>query len=147
MNVKNKTDKKYDKNNLVKTCYCGSKNFLLENGSGPHYLEQKCTDCGKTLKFIGKNKKNPNRNNTSDYNINQVSVVKRQNIYEENQKCFFCGRTKDMLGRNETLELDHITPFNSGGEDRPENIQILCTACHKLKHHCRTYMNIHFKSK
>ena len=48
-------------------------------------------------------------------------------------KCFFCNRSEKELGNEEHLEKEHIIQLVEGGEDRLENLQILCTACHKLK--------------
>ncbi|MFK0294488.1 HNH endonuclease [Streptomyces sp. NPDC090442] len=31
------------------------------------------------------------------------------------------------------VDVDHITPLSQGGEDVPDNVQILCRPCHKLK--------------
>jgi 5-methylcytosine-specific restriction endonuclease McrA len=32
-----------------------------------------------------------------------------------------------------SLEIDHVVPRASGGDNAPENLQVLCTACNKAK--------------
>lgn len=32
-----------------------------------------------------------------------------------------------------TYEIDHIVPLHKGGSNAPENLQLLCCACHRLK--------------
>jgi 5-methylcytosine-specific restriction endonuclease McrA len=57
--------------------------------------------------------------------------------------CFFCGRIKEELGVNETLTGDHIQKLVCGGKDEVKNKQVLCSACHKLKHWSDTYITAH----
>ena len=53
-------------------------------------------------------------------------------------------KAKTRLGTHETLEIHHKIEINDGGQDIKENILVVCTHCHKLIHHVRTYMNDHF---
>ena len=39
--------------------------------------------------------------------------------------CNYCGDTAN--------EVDHVIELASGGEDSIENLQVLCSACHKVK--------------
>lgn len=57
--------------------------------------------------------------------------------------CFFCGRKREELGTNEVLTIDHILPLSEGGDDQRYNMQILCSACHKLKNWNNTYITKH----
>ena len=63
------------------------------------------------------------------------------------EMCFFCLRNRNELGAKETLTIDHIQELDKGGEDQVWNMQILCSACHKLKNWARLYMNWHFKKE
>jgi hypothetical protein len=44
------------------------------------------------------------------------------------------------------LTSHHVQEINEGGPDVPENIWVLCSSCHRLVHHQRTYLNEHVKS-
>ena len=44
----------------------------------------------------------------------------------DDYKCVFCGTHQD-------LELDHIVPFNKGGDDEISNLQLLCKRCNISK--------------
>lgn len=57
--------------------------------------------------------------------------------------CQLCMRSRERLGINETLVPHHIKEIQDDGEDVPENIWVVCTACHSLIHHQRTYLNNH----
>lgn len=59
--------------------------------------------------------------------------------------CQMCMRNKDFLGKGERLEVHHVLPVNENGEDTPDNIWIVCTACHRLIHHQRIYLHEHQK--
>jgi len=63
----------------------------------------------------------------------------------EKEFCFFCGRTQEKLGFNETLTIDHIQPLRQSNKDEVENLQILCSACHKLRHWAELYTNKHMQ--
>jgi len=126
---------------MKRTNCCNALTVTEKTPQKVHYAQEKCEQCGKHLKWIS----NPESNNTQStkYTIEQVLQVKRQ----KRRACFFCRRTEDQLGNNQTLELDHITEKQNGGEDRAENLQILCTACHKLKNHQRLYHNFHIHGR
>ena len=51
----------------------------------------------------------------------------------------------DQLGVNETMTRDHIFELVDGGKDELENLQILCSACHKLKLWVKTYITTHLQ--
>ena len=46
------------------------------------------------------------------------------------EKCEQCGSRGDFRG----LSGHHIKHRSQGGEDTPENLQILCGKCHSLEH-------------
>jgi 5-methylcytosine-specific restriction endonuclease McrA len=119
------------------------KEQLVETPETIHYGKNVCPGCKAFVSWA----KNPNnegkRTRTSTVNLNSVRLFHKQ----KEPRCFFCLRIKDELGAHETLTLDHIEELDKGGEDRVENLQILCTACHKLKNWARLYMNWHFKEK
>ena len=48
---------------------------------------------------------------------------------EQQEKCIYCGNKLSI----EYFELDHIEPTARGGEDRFDNLQLLCSPCNKRK--------------
>jgi len=80
------------------------------------------------------------RSKTSSHNID--SIMKHHN-YLTKPFCFFCLKNEQQLGICETLTRDHIQELDKGGLDNIDNLQILCTACHKLKNWARLYTNWH----
>lgn len=41
---------------------------------------------------------------------------------------------KHKLNKSEPREFDHIYPFAQGGSSGPENVQVLCMNCNRVKH-------------
>lgn len=127
----------------MKKCkWCDSLNTkFTETPNLIHYGRWDCLDCKRWIEWVT----NPNnegvRNKTSKYKINQVL-----SFYNKKEGfCFFCLRNKDQLGEKETLTLDHIEELSKNGKDELNNLQILCSACHKLKNWMRLYINWHIK--
>jgi len=56
-------------------------------------------------------------------------------IFQRDQgKCGECKKTVSRYwSRGELWQADHIIPIADGGTNHPDNIQTLCTACHKVK--------------
>lgn len=120
-----------------------------------HYARIDCSSCG----FISwaRNPESPRNKGTQKLRVGKKSVQEVCTFHgfvsdtmennEENIFCFFCLRTKNQLGKCETLTVDHIQELNEGGKDVVENMQVLCSACHKLKNWCRLYMNWHLKKE
>src|SRR5690606_12306441 len=50
-------------------------------------------------------------------------IVER--IRERDHNCRSCGRVSGPF------EIHHITPIAEGGDDRPDNLRLLCTRCHR----------------
>ncbi|MBR9701823.1 HNH endonuclease [Candidatus Pacearchaeota archaeon] len=65
--------------------------------------------------YKGKRKKG------SYYNLNNIA-----DFYKKEIACFYCNSTDD-------LERDHVRPLWAGGNDKLENLQILCRICHQQK--------------
>lgn len=53
-------------------------------------------------------------------------------VFERSEgKCAICGNL--IVGRLCPAQCDHIKPLIAGGENRENNLQTLCTPCHKAK--------------
>ncbi len=127
-----------------KCLWCGSK--YVEFKLTPqltHYGRVDCPLCKKFSHWV----KNPNKANvrTSTSKLSITKILEFHNIKDE--VCFFCLRKRDQLGVCETLTIDHIIELDKGGLDEIGNLQILCTACHKLKNWMRLYNNWHVNNE
>lgn len=98
----------------------------------PHAGELRCPVCDCHLKWQPKpqneNKRDRNKHTPASLGIDF---------------CQLCMRPKDRLGKHEVLLPHHIIEVQYGGIDDPENIWVVCSACHALIHHQRTYLNSH----
>jgi hypothetical protein len=104
----------------------------------PHYAKE-VDDQGHFLKWVAK-PWGDERTKSTSHTIKQVLAFHNQ----EEERCFFCRRSREQLGDYETLTLDHIAEIGKEkGKDEVANLQVLCTACHKLKNWLRLYMNWH----
>jgi len=114
---------------------------LILRPDTPHYAEIRCTDCNKFLGWQPAPNPEGIRKESTKYDLQKIMQHKK---YSQDPFCFFCGRTKEQLGQNETLTIDHIVPIRDNGENDVVNLQILCSACHKLRHWTELYMNKHY---
>ena len=54
----------------------------------------------------------------------------RREIYNKsNRKCNHCKKAIELSG----MEIDHIKPLASGGDNSYDNLQVLCKPCHFVK--------------
>ena len=122
---------------------CGNEGIFTICGPNTiHYGRIDCPLCRKWICFVPKPGTEEIRKETSSFTISGVVYSHKM----QKEFCFFCLRDKDQLGTNEVLTLDHIQELSKGGKDELENLQILCTACHKLKNWARLYMNWHLNN-
>lgn len=129
--------------NITKCKYCGSENIKFQlTPNTIHYGKYYCGHCERFL-YWAKNPESPRNNNTR---VNKKTIKEICNFHNFKEEfCFFCLRKREELGDKETLTIDHIKELEEGGEDQLWNMQILCSACHKLKNWARLYMNWHFQ--
>jgi len=124
--------------------YCGSENLKFQlTPNTIHYGKWFCGHCNRFSHWA----KNPDsqRNNSR---VNKKTIKEICDFHKFSEEfCFFCLRKREQLGEKETLTIDHIQEIDKGGENQVWNMQILCSACHKLKNWCRLYMNWQFKKE
>ena len=113
---------------------CGADVEVVEKilGEGPHYSKIECAECGKYLAF-GKKPANEGKRGKNKHTPESLSI----------SHCQMCQRDENRLGSRGVLEVHHVEEIQDGGADIPENIWVICTSCHKLIHHQRTYLNQH----
>jgi len=106
-----------------------------------HYARLDCVRCNKFIKWLKSPENADKRTSTSKYSIRKILSFHNM----EKEICFFCPRNKEQLGECETMTIDHINELSDGGVDELGNLQILCSACHKMKNWMRLYVNKHLK--
>jgi len=104
-----------------------------------HYGRQDCQHCGRFCSWV----RNPDLPVNARGNKKSPKKVCDFHGIVGDEICFFCLRERDQLGIKETLTVDHIQEIDKGGKDVIENMQVLCSACHKLKNWMRLYNNWH----
>jgi len=119
---------------------CGGNLLFSLTPTLTHYGRLDCYHCNKWIKWI-KNPETPERTRNKTSVLDIQTVLKHHNFNGE--FCFFCLRKREQLGIKETLTLDHVQELSKGGKDEIENLQVLCSACHKLKNWSRLYLNWH----
>lgn len=125
---------------MIDKCkWCNSEKLSFEKTpQGVHHGKMTCRHCGRFCYWV-KNPEKPKSNRKNKQSVKEV--CKFHSI--ENEICFFCLRERKQLGLSETLTVDHIQEISKGGLDILENLQVLCSACHKLKNWSRLYLNWH----
>lgn len=127
---------------MIKCVHCGSENVkIIETPNMIHFGKLECQDCNRFNKWIIKPKNEGIRTKTSKCEISDILNFHKM----EKEFCFFCLRTRKQLGFSETLTIDHIEELDKGGDNGIENLQILCSSCHKLKNWTRLYINWHLE--
>lgn len=124
--------------------FCNKCGGLLILTKTPHSVHYGRLDCRMCFKFHGF-ARNPDSNRfESKRTGNHADIDKVKDYHNMTIPiCFLCLRKKEQLGHSETLTIDHIQELDKGGSDEVWNMQILCSACHKLKNWARLYINWH----
>lgn len=129
---------------------CQSPLMIIHGNYGPHYGKIMCQKCG--FKGWARNPESPKIGTTAEQRIGKRSVMDVCNFHNFTEEfCFCCLRKKEELGICETLTVDHIKELSLAkkGEnlDVITNMQVLCSACHKMKNWLRLYLNWHINKK
>ena len=113
------------------SCYSTSHRNLIGQWPGGHHGKIVCRDCNRFIKWSPK----PDQVKSKRPSIQKKLVSRDSKGY-----CEICLVLSDRLPGPQTLEAHHVVPVEMGGGDEPENIQIVCTSCHRWIHHQRTYL-------
>lgn len=112
---------------------------ILGPHPGGHYSKILCADCN-AFKYWGK-KPDSEKPKSPRAEVSKTLVQQYSRGF-----CEICLRPSVELPLPETLEGHHVIPVTEQGTDDRENIQIVCTACHRWIHHQRTYLG-HYHRK
>ncbi len=100
--------------------------------TGVHHAKVCCAACRRMLRWLPKPDSDPTKYRRPQQHRDLV------NAYGEGF-CEMCLRSSAELPKGQTLEAQHVREYQHGGENSRENIWIVCTACHRMIHHIRTY--------
>ena len=109
---------------------CDHEEMIRDYGPHPggHYCKVTCGKCRRFIKWEGKPKEKKSRKGQAEL---------RNRFCKD--YCEMCLSMKEDLVLPDTLEIHHVLEVQHGGSDDPENLQTLCTGCHKMVHWRRTY--------
>lgn len=118
--------------------FCGCQHGWVKPTKTKHFAEIICAngDCAKHLGWMPKPK------GSNKKRVDTKGLVKR---YSPGY-CQMCLRREYELPRSEALEAHLVLPKSEGGNEDQSNIWIVCSKCHSLIHHERTYLG-HYKSQ
>lgn len=115
---------------------CNEENYshahLINDHNNPHYAKYECVGCGAWHSWCAKPDSARKRRSGAHSDL----VARFGRGY-----CELCLRTPEELRRADTLVGHHVLEFAKSDEpdSSRENVWILCTACHAMVHHTRTY--------
>ena len=113
---------------------CYSENADHQWHEGRQTYLTRCNECNAvTWQPL---EKNEDKRHSKHFNL-----VKKKGL----EYCEWCLRKRLEIPAPGTLEGHHIIEYKDGGSDDISNILVLCSSCHKLCHHSRTYYG-HYKS-
>lgn len=127
-------ERKRNKDSMDICKYCGEvETWIRPRPETPHNAELVCKECNRFIKWIPKPKNEKAREKRPPYpKPSDIAIG----------YCQICLLPKENLLTNETLETHHI---NGNPADRsPGNFLVVCTSCHGLINHQRTYRMRHY---
>ena len=94
-------------------------------GISPEYNEQDSTGINELINIEDIDKESSGTKRRTSRNINWR--LRALVLMRDGARCQLCGATPQQHGVR--LHIDHIKPWNNGGETILENLQILCEQC------------------
>jgi len=112
-------------------CHPGPHDAVLMT-TGTHYAKTTCARCGKFIAWLPKPDTDATKHKRPKAHTDLVKKFSRG-------YCELCGFDQSQLPFSETLHAHHVARYCEDGEATRENTWIVCTACHALIEHQRTY--------
>lgn len=105
---------------------------------GGHWGKGVCPQCDRYLCWV------PKPNDDATKYRRPASHKELADKYSQGF-CELCMRDEKDLPAPQVLEGHHVVEFDDGGSNERSNVWVVCTACHRLIHHQRTYLG-HIKN-
>ena len=111
---------------------CGSTEVAVIPGPHPggHHAREECAKCGRFTRWLPK----PDSDRARRPASHRALVKKYGRGF-----CELCLLREGDLRGGEVLQAHHVDEFCSKGSSDRENVWIVCTCCHTLIGHQRTY--------
>lgn len=128
-----------------RACQCAMPTAIKLEEKGIHHARLVCSGCGVYIRFLPKPGQEKKRRPAA-----------ARNLVREFSRgfCEMCTRRERDLPPGQCLEAHHVVPyspdeaatlgFDEPGDNTRENIQIVCTGCHRLIDWARTYVRTHY---
>lgn len=100
---------------------------------GGHHARADCVDCHHTWWLP---KPDSERSPDPGREVSRAAARRLSRGF-----CLVCLRRFDALAPPDTMEGHHVVQVRDGGTDDDSNIWVVCTACHRVIHWLRTYLN------
>jgi hypothetical protein len=117
---------------------CGARDDELAVAMGPHpgghHARVDCRRCGTFVRWLPKPGNERSRRGSAEL----------RDRYSKGY-CEVCRRGVEEIPLPGVLEPHHVIEVQEGGGDERENVWIVCTSCHRLIHHQRTYFGHYSK--
>lgn len=121
--------------------HCGNPADRLRVTPGPHpgghHARLDCDRCHCFVKWLPRPRLSGERSRKG-----QAELLRKHSA----GICEMCQRESADLPLPQVLEVHHVTEVQGGGTDERKNLWIVCTPCHRLIHHTRTYLG-HYHRK
>lgn len=118
-------------------CMSQSSKRIYGPHRGGHYAKIVCSNCDRFIKWEPQPK--PETSGKKRKNQKELLAQHSQGF------CEICLRRSHEIPSPQTLEVHHIVEVQNGGTDDSNNLQIVCTQCHKWIHHQRVYLG-HYRT-
>ena len=100
------------------------------------FKDKKCSECGFDFKDENiENDRTEYRSEPSTWR-ERIKLSTKKIIYERDEYiCQYCGIWcyESYIQNNQSLTIDHLTPFSGGGNNEIENLITCCKECNLIK--------------
>jgi len=121
-----------DATKVCRFCQSAGPHRITLRTTGVHYADMHCANCGKHLGFPSKPDSDRTKYKRPQQHRDLVLAYGKD-------FCEMCLRGINEFPKGTTLNAHHVIEFKDSGSNKRENVWIICTACHAMIHHARTY--------